>query len=133
MVDPDYRGRGLARRLYDARKKLARAKNLMRIVVAGRMPGYRAHAASMTPREYVEKVVARELADPVLTAQLASGFVLKRIISGYIADPQSGGFAAFLEWTNLDYVPDTRRRYVPAAPVRVCAVPSALAGPLTGR
>ena len=39
MVDPDYRGRGLARRLYDARKRLAREKNLMRIVVAGRMPG----------------------------------------------------------------------------------------------
>ena len=122
MVDPDVRGRGLARRLYDARKKLARQKNLMRIVVGGRIPGYRKHAGAMTPREYVEKVVAREVSDPVLTAQLASGFIVKRIIPSYIADPHSGGFAAFLEWTNLDYQPDPRRRYVPAAPVRVCAV-----------
>src|SRR5262249_27751473 len=30
MVDPEYRGRGLARRLYDARKSLARERNLMR-------------------------------------------------------------------------------------------------------
>ncbi len=122
MVDPDVRGRGLARRLYDARKKLARQKNLMRIVVGGRIPGYRKHAGAMTPREYVEKVVARELSDSVLTVQLASGFIVKRIIPAYIADPHSGGFAAFLEWTNLDYQPDPHRRYVPAAPVRVCAV-----------
>ncbi|HTS79785.1 MAG TPA: GNAT family N-acetyltransferase [Myxococcaceae bacterium] len=122
MVDPDYRGRGLARRLYDARKKLARELNLMRIVVGGRIPGYRKHAGAMTPREYVEKVVARELSDPALTVQLSNGFVVKRIIPAYIADPQSGGFAAFLEWTNLDYVPAQNTRFVPAAPVRVCAV-----------
>jgi len=122
MVDPDYRGRGLARRLYDARKKLARERNLMRIVVGGRIPGYRKHASAMTPREYVEKVVAREISDPVLSAQLSNGFVVKRIIPAYIADPQSGGFAAFLEWTNLDYVPAQHTRFVPAAPVRVCAV-----------
>ncbi|HET9155845.1 MAG TPA: bifunctional GNAT family N-acetyltransferase/carbon-nitrogen hydrolase family protein, partial [Myxococcaceae bacterium] len=122
MVDPDYRGRGLARRLYDARKRLARERNLMRIVVGGRIPGYRKHAGEMTPREYVEKVVARELSDPVLSAQLSNGFVVKRIIPAYIADAHSGGFAAFLEWTNLDYVPARNTRFVPAAPVRVCAV-----------
>jgi predicted amidohydrolase/mannitol/fructose-specific phosphotransferase system IIA component (Ntr-type)/GNAT superfamily N-acetyltransferase len=122
MVDPDLRGKGLARRLYDARKALARERNLMRIVVAGRMPGFAALAGSMSPRQYVEKVLSGELSDPVLSVQLANGFVLKRIIPGYIADPQSGGFAAFLEWTNLDYQPDPARRYVPAAPVRVCVV-----------
>ena len=122
MVDPEYRSRGLARRLYDARKRLARERNLMRIVVGGRIPGYRKHAGAMTPREYVEKVVAREVSDPVLAVQLANGFVVKRIIPAYIADPQSGGFAAFLEWTNLDYVPAQNTRFVPAAPVRVCAV-----------
>jgi len=122
MVDPEYRGRGLARRLYDARKKLAREQNLMRIVVGGRIPGYRPHAGAMTPREYVEKVVAREISDPVLTVQLSNGFVVKRIIPAYLIDAQSGGFAAFLEWTNLDYVPAQNTRFVPAAPVRVCAV-----------
>ena len=42
MVHPNYRGLKLARRLYDARKQLAREKNLMRIVVGGRIPGYAA-------------------------------------------------------------------------------------------
>ena len=122
MVDPEYRGRGLARRLYDARKRLTRERNLMRIVVGGRIPGYRKQAGAMTPREYVEKVVAREISDPVLSAQLSNGFVVKRIIPAYTADAQSGGFAAFLEWSNLDYVPARHTRFVPAAPVRVCAV-----------
>src|SRR5262249_27861098 len=94
----------------------------MRIVVAGRMPGFADHSPELTPRQYVEKVIRGELSDPVLSVQLANGFVLKRIIPGYIADAQSGGFAAFLEWTNLDYRPDPRRSFVPAAPVRVCVV-----------
>ena len=46
MVDPDVRGFKLARRLYDARKQLAREKNLMRIVIGGRIPGYAAHAST---------------------------------------------------------------------------------------
>jgi predicted amidohydrolase/mannitol/fructose-specific phosphotransferase system IIA component (Ntr-type)/GNAT superfamily N-acetyltransferase len=122
MVDPELQGKRLARRLYDARKALAREKNLMRIVIAGRIPGYRAHGGAMTPREYIDRVITKELFDPVLTAQLANGFVLKRIIPGYLNDPSSGGYAAFLEWTNVDYVPDPKRRFVSVAPVRVCVV-----------
>jgi predicted amidohydrolase/ribosomal protein S18 acetylase RimI-like enzyme len=123
MVDPDFRGLKLARRLYDARKRLARERNLMRIVVAGRIPGYAAHAEAMTPRDYIDKVISKELYDPVLTTQLSNGFVLKRLIPGYIAgDDASRGHAAFLEWVNLDYVPDPRQRFVPVVPVRVCVV-----------
>ena len=123
MVDPDYRGLKLARRLYDARKKLARERNLMRIVVGGRIPGYGQHADKMSAREYIEKVLNQELQDPVLTMQISNGFVLKRLIPGYLTvDADSKGFAAFLEWANLDYVPDPRQRFVPTAPVRVCVV-----------
>jgi predicted amidohydrolase/ribosomal protein S18 acetylase RimI-like enzyme len=123
MVDPEYRGLKLARRLYDARKQLAREKNLMRIVVGGRIPGYGPHAATMTAREYIEKVMSKDLFDPVLTTQLSNGFVLKRLIPGYLnADGDSKGYAAFLEWANLDYVPNTRQRFVPVAPVRTCVV-----------
>ena len=79
----------------------------------------------MTPRDYIEKVVARKLSDPVLTTQLANGFVLKRVIPNYLeSDSASNGYAAFLEWTNLDYVPDPRQRFVPVHPVRVCVVQS---------
>ena len=123
MVDPDFRGLKLARRLYDARKKLAREKNLMRIVVGGRIPGYAKHADKMSAREYIDRVMNKELQDPVLTTQVSNGFVLKRLIPGYLsADADSKGFAAFLEWANLDYVPDPHQRFVPTAPVRVCVI-----------
>jgi predicted amidohydrolase/ribosomal protein S18 acetylase RimI-like enzyme len=123
MVDPEYRGLKLARRLYNARKQLARERNLMRIVVGGRIPGYAQHAEKMPAREYIEKVIDKTLFDPVLTTQLSNGFVLKRLIPDYLtADADSKGYAAFLEWANLDYVPDTHQRFLPVAPVRVCVV-----------
>jgi GNAT superfamily N-acetyltransferase len=123
MVDPSYRGLRLARRLYEARKQLARERNLMRIILGGRIPGYDAHAAAMTAREYVEKVVSKVLVDPVLTTQISNGFTLKRLIPDYLSsDRESRGYATFLEWTNLDYVPNPMLRLTMFAPVRVCAV-----------
>ncbi len=123
MVDPDYRGLKLARRLYDARKELAHERNLMRIVIGGRIPGYAKHADKMTAREYIDQVLNKTIYDPVMTTQLSNGFVLKRLISGYLAtDGDSKGYAAFLEWANLDFVPDAQQRFMPIAPVRVCVV-----------
>ena len=123
MVDPQFRGLRLARRLYEARKQLAREHNLMRIILGGRIPGYGKHAKTMTAREYVDKVVHKVLIDPVLTTQLSNGFVLKRLIPNYLSsDAESQGYATFLEWTNLDYVPDPNQRLTMFAPVRACAV-----------
>ncbi|MCA9321925.1 MAG: GNAT family N-acetyltransferase, partial [Planctomycetes bacterium] len=57
MVTPEFRGLRLARRLYDARKKLVVEKNLKRIVLGGRIPGYAKRADEMTAREYVDRVI----------------------------------------------------------------------------
>lgn len=123
MVHPEFRGMKLARRLYDARKRLAIEKNLMRIVLGGRIPGYGQHAHEMTAREYVNKVIHKDMVDPVLTTQLANGFVLKRLIGKYMeSDKESKGYATLLEWSNLDYSPDPRRVFVPASPVKICVV-----------
>ena len=123
MVDPSYRGMRLARRLYDARKKLVRERNLMRIVLGGRIPGYAKHKDAMTAREYVERVITKALVDPVLTTQLSNGFVLKRLLRSYMdSDAESVGYATLLEWTNLDYQPDVRRSYIPSRAIRICAV-----------
>ena len=46
MVDPEFRGMKLSRRLYDARKELCRERNLCRMMIGGRIPGYGAHAAA---------------------------------------------------------------------------------------
>ncbi len=123
MVDPDFRGLKLARRLYDARKELARRKNLRRIMIGGRIPGYGQHADKMSAREYVEQVMSRKLYDPVLTTQLANGFVLRRLIPDYLpSDSDSRGYATFLEWTNLEFLEDPTRRLHAVSLVRICVV-----------
>jgi predicted amidohydrolase len=126
MVDPDFRGLKLARRLYNARKQLCRERNLKRIIIGGRLPGYGDHADEMSAREYVEAVISRRLFDPVLTAQLANGFSLERLIPDYLPwDKASRGYATFLEWVNLDFVPETRggeRRFQAVAQARLCLV-----------
>jgi predicted amidohydrolase/predicted N-acetyltransferase YhbS len=109
MVDPEVRGYRLSRRLYDARKQLARELNLERIIVGGRIPGYGNHADRLSAREYVDEVMAKKLFDPVLTVQLSNGFVLQGLIPEYWpADRESRGYATFLEWRNLDYRRDDK-------------------------
>jgi predicted amidohydrolase/ribosomal protein S18 acetylase RimI-like enzyme len=123
MVDPDYRGMRLARRLYEARKKLARERNLMRVVLGGRIPGYGQYQSQMTAREYVDKVMMKTLYDPVLTTQLSNGFVLKRLLKSYMeSDRESVGYATLLEWTNIDFQPDFSRKFLPTKAVRICVV-----------
>jgi len=126
MVDPDYRGRKLARRLYDARKSLCRQMDLARMMIGGRIPGYASHKERLTATQYVEQVVARTHFDEVLTAQLANGFSLRELVPDYLpSDEDSSGWATCLEWVNLDHLavrkePHRTRRAV--APVRVSTV-----------
>ena len=123
MVHPDYRGLKLARRLYGARRDVARRFNLARSIVGGRIPNYHEWAHELTAREYAERVIEGQIYDPVLTTQTANGFVLKQLIPNYLpSDDASKGYATFLEWTNLDYLVDPRRRYQRVHNVRIAAV-----------
>jgi predicted amidohydrolase len=77
----------------------------------------------MSAREYVERVLSKDVMDPVLSKQLGNGFVLKRLIPDYLKeDVESHGWATFLEWTNIDYEPPSKGKFVWVAPVRVCVV-----------
>lgn len=124
MVDPDFRGMKLARRLYDARKELCRQRNLARIIIAGRIPGYHQYADQLTAREYIERVVAKSIVDRVLTVQIANGFSVRGLIADYLpADIESCGYATYLEWLNLDFQPGAKRRFHHAVePIRLCVV-----------
>jgi predicted amidohydrolase/ribosomal protein S18 acetylase RimI-like enzyme len=124
MVDPEFRGMKLSRRLYDARKEICRQKNLARIIIAGRIPGYHKHADKLTAREYIEQVVEKAIFDPVMTAQLSNGFSVQGLISNYLpSDTDSRGYATFLEWKNLDYVSGAKRRFHHVVePIRICVV-----------
>ncbi|MEZ5944133.1 MAG: GNAT family N-acetyltransferase [Planctomycetaceae bacterium] len=124
MVHPEFRGMKLSRRLYDARKELCRERNLARIIIAGRIPGYSVHAETMTAREYADDVLDKTLYDPVLTAQLSNGFALQGLIPDYFpTDTASCGYASFLEWRNLDYRKGAKRRYGHTTePIRLAVV-----------
>ncbi|EGK14540.1 carbon-nitrogen hydrolase family protein [Psychrobacter sanguinis] len=114
LIDPDYRGYRLGRRLYDARKELCRQMNFRAILAGGRIPKYHNYQ-DMTPGEYIDAVENREIYDPTLSFQLSNGFIVKRILTGYLPDDkQSKGFATLLEWANIyyepqDYKPNARK------------------------
>jgi predicted amidohydrolase len=130
-VDPKHRGVHLTRRIYEARKQLARQRNLRAIMIAGRIPGYAKQADKMSAEEYVRRVVAKDLKDkdPVLTAQLAQGFSVRAVLKGYLpSDTESVGHAVFMEWLNPEHHPSG---LAPVRNVRVAAVQYQMR-PITG-
>ncbi|ODC03442.1 hydrolase [Terasakiispira papahanaumokuakeensis] len=106
LIDPEYRGHRLGRRLYEARKELCRSLNLRAILAGGRIPYYHQHADVLKPAEYIDLVSRKELYDPILSFQLANDFQVKRLMSKYLPeDEKSQGYATLLEWNNILYEP----------------------------
>jgi len=102
-VHPDYRGHGIGRKLYEARKALVRRYNRRGIVAGGLIPGFVHCKHAMSPHEYVKRVVRGELNDPTLTFQLRNGFVVRGILENYIEDSASDNWSTLIEWPNPDY------------------------------
>lgn len=120
FIHPDYRGLRLGRRLYDARKELCERLNLKAIVFGGRLPGYAAHANTLTPKEYIHKVKSKELYDPVLSFQLANDFHVKKVLRDYMpGDVQSREFATLLQWDNIYYSGRSATSFSPSSYVRL--------------
>jgi predicted amidohydrolase/ribosomal protein S18 acetylase RimI-like enzyme len=125
-VHPDYRGRGVAKKLYEGRKRIMQRFNLRRMVAGGRIPGYKAYAGRMTAEEYVDKVIAGEMKDPALNAHLRAGYEVKAVHLDYLQDASSLDYATHLELKNPDFRPEKRRLAAtpikhPVRLVRVCA------------
>jgi len=107
-VHPDYRGHGIGRKLYDARKGVVRAYNKKGIVAGGVLPGYPRHRDRLSIHDYVEQVVAGELSDPTLSFQLRNGFVVRGFLENYIVDSASDNWATLIYWENSEYSPPSR-------------------------
>lgn len=104
FVDPDFQGMRMGRRLYDARKELAKNLNLKGILIGGRIPGYHKYARQLTPEEYILKVQNKEIHDSVLTFQVSNNFQVRNLLDDYWpADHHSRGNAVLLEWINIYY------------------------------
>ena len=102
-VHPEFRCRGIATILYNARKVLCIRLNLRRIIAGGRLYNYHKYAKMMSVQEYAEKVVKGELKDPVLSFQLKNGFKFIKVLPNYLYDKHSLNYASFIEWLNPTY------------------------------
>lgn len=101
MVHPDMQGHGIGTMLYRARRELAERLGLLRIRAGARLRGYHRYRDLMDPEEYVIKVIQGEIEDPTLSFQLKRGFFVLDVVSDYLRnDPESGGYAALIEWIN---------------------------------
>jgi ribosomal protein S18 acetylase RimI-like enzyme len=104
-VHPDARGQGIGRLLYRARQDLVVRHNRKGIVGGGLIPGYAEHKHTLTPQQYVDKVVEGELYDGTLSFQLKNGFIVRGLIQDYLEDAASDNWATLIEWVNPDYQP----------------------------
>lgn len=101
-VHPDYRGRGLGRVIYDARKAVVRQFGRRGIVAGGLIPGYAKYKGTLTPEAYVQRVVDGELYDSTLSFQLRMGFRVRSLIPDYIEDCASDNWATLIEWLDSE-------------------------------
>lgn len=104
-VHPDFRGQGIGKRIYDARKTVVRSHKRRGIVAGGLIPGYAAYKHELSPQAYVDAVVAEQLQDSTLSFQLRMGFCVRGLIPDYIEDSASDNWATLLEWRNPDCDP----------------------------
>jgi ribosomal protein S18 acetylase RimI-like enzyme len=103
MVDPTRRRQRIGHRLYEARRAIARDLRLLRIRAGSRLRGYHRYATRMSAEEYVIAILEGRLKDPTLSFQLREGFRVFAVVSGYLPnDPESLGYAALIEWLNVD-------------------------------
>lgn len=101
MVDPELRGLGIGKLLYEARKKILDKYKLKRIRAGARLRGYSKFKDQFTPDEYVKQVVEKKIFDPTLSFQLNQGFKVIDVAQNYLFnDPESLGYAAVIEWLN---------------------------------
>ncbi len=109
FVDPAFQGMRLGRRLYAARKEIAKDLNLKGILLGGRIPGYHKHSDELSPEEYILSVQNREIHDPVLSFQISNNFHVRSLLDDYWpADHHSHGNAVLLEWINIYYRKKTK-------------------------
>lgn len=114
MVHPGWQGHGIGKKIYGARRELARRLKLHRIRAGARLRNYHRYADRMSAREYVLKVVHEEIGDPTLSFQLRQGFHVIAVIPGYLPnDPESLGYAALIEWLNPEIATEADWSRVP--------------------
>ena len=103
-VHPDYRGRRIGRRLYEARRQLVFELNLRGEIAGAMLPGYHYHRARLrSVAHYILRVKQGHLFDPTLSMQLKNGFRIHGILYDHITDPRSNNTATLIVRENPSY------------------------------
>jgi GNAT superfamily N-acetyltransferase len=105
VVHPDYRRRGIGRRLYALRKEVVQRFNKRGIIAGGHIPDFAKHKHEMSAAEYVDRVSRGDLYDSTLSFQLENGFEARGVLENYISDEATDGWSALIVWQNPDYRP----------------------------
>lgn len=116
-VDPSAWGKGVGRALYGALFDLCKKLHLARVVGGGRLYDYDQHANTLTPHDYVAKVVRGELRDRVLGSQLRAGFSVRGMLPNYLHDWRSRSWATLIVWENNEHAPVSKRKNTSEASV----------------
>lgn len=99
-VRPKFRKLGLGKELIQSLYHVVVGQKLVRLLGAGRMPGYHLHASEMSAQAYLEAVTEGRLNDPVITFLLRCGRTPVGVAADYLDDEESGHYAALMEWRN---------------------------------
>ena len=102
-VFPEFRGLGIARKLYRARQNLVRELGLEGQVTVGMLNGFAAHSTQYTLEKYYQALVDGVLKDPTVSVQQKIGFKLCGLMKDYLSDPTCGNAGVLLVLpANLD-------------------------------
>lgn len=95
-VDPEFRGRGLARRFYAARDELCRTLRLSGQVIVGLPNGYGPISGEISIDDYLTEVVNGSRVDPTLSVQLKMGFTAQMVIPEHVNDQRCANFGILM-------------------------------------
>ena len=104
-VHPQWRGRGIARHLYDARQQTVEWLNLRGQFTYGMLSGYGALKETMTAEDYYAELIAGKRKDPTVSRQIANGFEVVRLVHGYLEDPICDNYVVLLVRKNSNFKP----------------------------
>jgi GNAT superfamily N-acetyltransferase len=102
---PQWRGRGIARLLYEARQQTVERLNLRGQFTYGMLSGYGALKETMRAEDYYDELVAGKRKDPTVSRQIANGFAAVRLVHGYLEDPVCDDYTVLLVRKNPNFKP----------------------------
>lgn len=103
VVHPEYRRRGIGKRLYQLRKDVVQRYNKRGIIAGGHPAGYIDHKESLSVEDYVEAVKKRDIYDPTLTFQMDNGFEIRGVLYDYLRDEATDDASVLIVWENPDF------------------------------